>query len=188
MKTTFVPLGAALLLATTAFAGPEQIIKQRAKELNEQNNVRQGVAPPTQPAAATSSAAAPAATSPNITRLQADLAALKTSSDITAEQKQKLSRDLAAAAETAAKPSAAGTKKLADDLSAAFGEKPLPAPSRARLVQELDAVLNPSRYPQAKLEGIFGDIQAIFQENGLTRKDAVAIADDVKAIAAEVRK
>jgi hypothetical protein len=186
MKTTFVPLGAALLLAATAFAGPEQIIKQRAKELSDQNNVRQGVAPPTQPAAANT--AATPTTSPNIARLQADLAALKSGSDVTAEQKQKLSRDLAAAAETAVKPSAANAKKLADDLSSAFGEKPLPAPSRARLVQELDAVLNPSRYPQAKLDGIFGDIQAIFQENGLARKDAVAIADDVKAIAAEVRK
>ena len=55
-------------------------------------------------------------------------------------------------------------------------------------MQELDAVLNPAKYPQAKLEGIIRDVQAIFQENGLARMKAVAIADDVKAIAAEIQK
>ena len=72
--------------------------------------------------------------------------------------------------------------------SAAFAEKPLPGTSRARLTQELDAVLNPAKYPQAKLDGIFADVQAIFQENGLSRLKAVAIADDVKAISAEIQK
>jgi hypothetical protein len=49
-------------------------------------------------------------------------------------------------------------------------------------------VLNPGKYPQAKLDGIFADIQAIFQENGLGRNKAVVIADDVKAISAEIQK
>ena len=49
-------------------------------------------------------------------------------------------------------------------------------------------MLNPAKYPMAKLDGILRDIQAIFQENGLARMKALAIADDVKAIAAEIQK
>jgi hypothetical protein len=52
---------------------------------------------------------------------------------------------------------------------------------------ELDAVFNPARYPQAKPEGIFKDIQAMFQENGLAHAKAVAIAEDVKAVSAEIQ-
>jgi hypothetical protein len=55
-------------------------------------------------------------------------------------------------------------------------------------VQELDAVLNPGKYPQARPEKIIEDIQAIFQENGLSRMKALAIANDVQKVAAEVRK
>jgi hypothetical protein len=42
-------------------------------------------------------------------------------------------------------------------------------------------VLNPSKYPQAKIQAIYDDIQAIFQENGADRKQAAAIVEDVKA-------
>ena len=43
-------------------------------------------------------------------------------------------------------------------------------------------MLNPSKYPQAKMQAIFHDIQAIFQENGGDRKHAVAISEDAKAL------
>ena len=49
-------------------------------------------------------------------------------------------------------------------------------------------MLNPSKYPQAKLDGILRDVQAIFQENGLARMKAMAIADDVKAISASIQR
>src|ERR1051326_1563167 len=161
------------------FGGPESIIKERAKELRDQNNVRQGVAPPTQPPM-TSVVPAPPAVTASLVRFQTDLGTLNAGAPATPDQKQKMVEELAMTSQ-GAKPSRAALAKLADDLSAAFAEKPLSAPSRARLVQELDAVLNPSKYPQAKLDGIFKDIQAIFQDNGLLRNKAVAIADDVKA-------
>jgi len=187
MKTALVLLAAFILGANAAPTGVDAIAIQRAREVVNQNNVRQGVAPPTQPSSPSSSIT-PAPTPAAISRLQADLATLKTGADVTAAQKQKLAQDLVAAAETGSKPSEAAAKNLADGLSAAFGEKPLAPDKRARLVQELDAVLNPSRYPKAKLDGIIGDIQAIFQDNGLARKDAAAIADNVKTVAGEVRR
>ena len=80
------------------------------------------------------------------------------------------------------KPSAAAAGKLAEDITEALASKQLSAGSRSRLVTELDAVLNPSKYPQAKMPAIFDDIQAIFQENGADRKKAVVIVEDVKAL------
>lgn len=186
MKTSVVLLTFAACSLLAAFAGPESIIKERAKELRDQNNVRQGVAPPTQ-APMTSIAPTPPALSPSLTRFQTELGTLNMGTAASADQQQKMLEQLAAAPQ-GPKPSRAALKKLTDDLSAAFAEKPLSATSRARFVQELDAVLNPSKYPQAKLEGIFADIQAIFQENGMSRTKAVGIADDVKAISAEIQK
>ncbi len=186
MKTPLLKATALLLLGTSAFAGPETIIKQRAKELSNQNNVRQGVAPPSQPAVGPSVPAPPTVT-PVLVSFQTELATLNIGTPATPEQKQRLTQSLLLAPQ-GAKPSRALLAKLTEDLSAAFAEKPLSAPSRARLVQELDAVLNPAKYPQAKAEGIFKDIQAIFQDNGLSRNKAVVISEDVKAISLQIQK
>jgi hypothetical protein len=188
MKTAFALLTAAALLPAIATAGPESIIKQRAKELNNQNNVRQGVPPPTQPTQPAATPGAPAAPtiSPALTRFQSDLAAITANSAVTPETKQKLAQELLAGAQ-GTKPSAPTASKLAEDIAAACAEKPLSFDSRARLVRELDAVLNPGKYPQAKLDGIFADIQAIFQANGLNRTKAEAISQGVKSLASEAR-
>lgn len=185
MKTSLITLSAVLLCAS-AFAGPESIIKERAKELSNQNNVRQGIAAPTQPGP-TPGMPAPPALTPILVRFQTELAAVNLGSSPTLEQKQKLTEYLSLAPQ-GAKPSRASLAKLTEDLSAAFAEKPLSAASRSRLVLELDAVLNPAKYPQAKREGIFKDVQAIFQDSGLSRSKAVGIADDVKAISDQIQR
>ena len=188
MKTSFLLFGVVATMVATAFAGPDVIIRERAKELRDQNNVRQGVPPPTdpsQPAVLPNTPAAPTL-APALVRFQAGLTAIKSDNPPTAEQKQKLAQELLLSAQ-GPKPSLAAAKKLAEDLAMAFAEKPLSGTSRARLTQELDAVLNPGKYPQAKFDRIFADVQAIFQENGLARNKAVAIADDVKKVSEEVR-
>lgn len=186
MKTLLPILTAVILVSAYAYAGPETIIYHRAKELRDQNNVRQGVAPPTQTPPAAGAPAAPTLTV-SLVKFQTELAALNMGTPATTTQKQQLTQSLALAAQ-GAKPSPALLTKLTDDLTAAFAEKPLSATSRARLVQELDAVLNPVKYPNAKPEGIFKDIQAIFQDNGLSRSKAVTISEDVKAISAQIQK
>ena len=171
------------LLTQLALADSSSIIKQRAKELVNENNVRQGVAPPTQaPSAPNTTTPTPPPQSPNIARLQADLAGLKADVPATAEQKQKLAQDLMAAAETGTKPTPDAANAMAEALAAAFNQKPLSSEHRARLVTEIDAVLNPSKYPQAKMEGIFADVQAIFQSNGLSRNDSVKIVNALKTL------
>lgn len=188
MKPIFLLLGA-VIFTLNIQAGPETIVRERAKELRDQNNVRQGVAPPTQaPGTAPASPNSPAPQpSPALSRFQIDLGAIKADTTVSADQKQKLAADILSGAQTA-KPSSAAASKLAEDLSAAMAQKPLASDKRARLAQELDAILNPAKYPQAKPDGIFADIQAIFQANGLRRAEAVVIADDVKAISAEIQR
>jgi hypothetical protein len=181
-----------VLLAGSAFAavtGAQNIIKQRAKELSDQNNVRQGVTPPTQPATQPAAAPKSAAAAPSaaLTQFQTELAAIKAGTAVSEQQKQKLTSALLAVAQ-GVKPSQAGVAKFIEDVVAASVDKPLSPESRARLAQELDAVFNPGKYPQAKLDGIFTDVQAIFQENGLMRNKAVAIADGVKAMSADIQK
>jgi hypothetical protein len=86
-----------------------------------------------------------------------------------------------------AKPLPASVSKLSDKLTSACAEKQLSAASRARLAQNLDAILNPAKYPQAKWDGIYADVQAIFQDNALSRKNAMAIAEEAKALAREIQ-
>jgi hypothetical protein len=189
MRTSLAVIGATVLFSTLTYADPGVIIRERAKELRDQNNVRQGVESPaqqTQPAANANAPAAPTL-SQGLLRFNTEINAIHADSTVAADQKQKLAQDLVAGAQ-GARPSLVTASKLAADVAAAFAEKPLPATSRGRLVQELDAVLNPAKYPQAKLEGILKDIQAIFQDNGLARMKAVAISDDVRAVAAEIAK
>ena len=192
MRFAFAAFITLLLGSGFASADPAVIIRERAKELSNQNNARQGALAPVQPQQPAQPAVAPApppgpTLSPALLRFNTELTAIKADSQVTADQQQKLAQDLLASAQ-GAKPSLAAVSKLAADVSAAFAEKPLSSTSRARFVQELDAVLNPGKYPMAKMDGIIKDIQNTFEQNGLARMKAIAIADDVQAIANQIQK
>jgi len=176
----------AVLVKESAFgAGSEAIIRQRAKELSNQNNVRQGVPPPAAkaPPAASQSAAQPAVT-PTV-KLQSDLATIKVNSPVTAAQKQQIVSDLMALAQ-GKKPSPGATSKLVNDMTAALAQHAPSEAARSRLVLNLKTALNPGGIPATQMQDIYGDVQAVFQTSGLARKDAVIIAEDLKAIAVEL--
>ena len=182
MKKTLLLLAVSLLVLRV-FAGSEQIIKERAKELSNQNNVRQGVAPPTQPNQnpAAAAPAPPSIETQNLNRFSGILGTIKADDGVTEDKKQQMTSYLLGAAQDT-KPPAASVRKLVDALTASASQKPLPADKRARLVQEIDAVMNPSKYPQAKMPAIYADIQAIFQVNGADRKDALNLVENIKAL------
>jgi len=186
-------IGAATLLAGSVVADPI-IVKQRALELRNQNNVRQGVTPPgqpaqpAQPAPTPGTSASPTPIQQSTAKLRADLTAIKANSPATAEQKQQIARDLMAAAQGANKPSQSTAAGLANSLATAFAEKPLADKDCSRLVSDLAAVLNPAKIQPAQMQAIYADIQAVFQANGMARKDALKIADQAKAIGAETQK
>src|SRR5258708_37978589 len=114
MKTSLAIFTIAACSLARAFGGPETIIKERAKELRDQNNVRQGVAPPTQ-TPMTSVAPTPPALTPSLVRFQTDLGTLNMGTPATAEQKQKLVQELTLSP-LGAKPSRVALEKLTEDL------------------------------------------------------------------------
>jgi len=168
-------------------AGSEAIIKQRAKELSNQNNVRQGVAPPVPPAPRPNNPAAAQPAATPLGKLQTDLAAIKVNTPVTLAQKQQITADLMALAQGPKKPSSAAVSKLAQDMTSALSQKAPSDAARSRLVQDLKAALNPGNMPASQMNDILADVQAVFQTSGVARKDAVTIADDLKAVAAELR-
>jgi hypothetical protein len=191
MKTLLSLIGASALAAGSLFAQSDVIILKRAREIRNQNNVQQGVAAPTQPArpaTAPATSASPTPIQQSIAKLRADLTAIKANAPATAEQKQQTMRDLMAVAQGANKPSQPAAANLANSLAGAFAEKPLPDKDCSRLLSDLAAVLNPARIQPAQMQAIYADIQAIFQANGMARKDAVKIVDQVKAVGAETQK
>jgi len=192
MKRVIALLGAATLLAGSVFAGPEIVLK-RARETRDQNNVRQGVASPaqaTQPAQP--QPATPTAPNPqlqqSLAKVRANLAAIQANATVTPGQKQQLSTNLLACATGASKPSMGTVAALSESLTAAFAQKPLSEGSRNRLVSDLAVVLNPAKYTATQMQAVCGDVQAIFQANGMARREAVQIADQVKAVAAETQR
>ena len=172
-------------------------IKRRARELSNQNNVGQGVPPPSQPPtrpALSPTAArpptAPPATSQqqSIARLTADFAVIKPGTSATPERKQQLIKDMAAAVRGATKPSLPTVTKFVDSLAEALAGKNLAAAEQSRLAQNVEAVLNSERLPAAQFDAIIVDVQAILEVGGAKRTLAINTTDDLKSVGAEVRK
>lgn len=187
MKLLLIASGSLLALNSFA-AGSEAIIKQRAKELSNQNNVRQGVPSPATPQTPANQTAPPPVALTPMAKLQTDVAAIKPNSQVTPAQKQQLARDLTALAQGPKKPSSGAVNKLAEDMSAALSQKALSEGTRSRLVQDLNGALNPGNLQPTQMQDIVSDVQAVFQTAGLPRKDAVAIGEDVKAVAGDLQK
>src|SRR5437762_12892812 len=183
MKLAWVLAAANVLAIGNVLAGPETIVRERAKELSNQNNVRQGVAPPTQsqPTPSTAPGTPPPQAPPKsqaVLQFETDLGSIKASDQVTPAIKKKLADDILAIAE-GTKPSPTSAAKLDEDLAMAASAKPIDPKYLSRLGMELDAILNPAKYPKSNPYGIVSDIQATFQTNGSDRQKADAIADDV---------
>lgn len=190
-------LATILLVGLMVHSAPGQgaqadMIKRRAKETVNQNNVRQGVPAPAQNQPRPAAAAAPAASNAvtqaqSLTRIQSDLAGFKTGTIATADQKQKFTVNLAFAAR-GRKPSLATVKKFVDSLTAALPGATLATEQQGRLAQNLEAVLNAKAFPAPQFDKIIEDTQAILEVGTVKRTAAIGVAADLKAIGVEVRR
>ena len=180
------------LIWTGAHAGPEYLIKQRAKDLRDQSNARQGVQPAT-PAPVQPATPKPQpqqqfvpATQQSLARFQATLAEIKEGATLDPPMKQKLARELSGAA-MYKKPSGAAVDKLVTALFNAMSAKPLMQNGRAKLVQDIDAILNPAKYPQAKMPAIYEDAQSVLKSGGIPVAQASEVYTALRALGAEVQ-
>jgi hypothetical protein len=188
------------LCALEANAGPDVIIKQRAKDFRDQNNTQQGVPPPARPGApANPPPVPPQRTAPpaqvpltpqqqNVLKVKSDLASFKPGAEITADQKQQLVKDLTALAQSATKPSQTSVTKLASDLVSALSGKSIAAAEQTKLANDLAAIFNSANLSGSQIQTFTTDAQMVLQMSGVKREAALGIVADLKTIAAEVQR
>ena len=179
------------------FGGSEQIIKQRAKDLRDQNNAQQGVAPPAQAPAPATGVTPPAQTAPAqpltpqqlaISRLLKSLTAIRPESKLTPELKSQLTSSLIGVAQGTPKPSSQAAIRLSEDLAVALYQKLLTNVTRNRLAQNLNAILNPANMQASQVADIVADIQTLLESSGIPAYDAKKAAGSAQALASELRK
>jgi hypothetical protein len=197
MKTRIALLVMALATLSAWGQGAQgSQIKQRAKETVNQNNVRQGVPPPSSqspPRPAAPAPANPSAPGPTVSQTQSianlkgDLVQFKTGGTATAAQKQQFIKNLALAAR-GTKPSLPTVTAFVDALTAGLAEATLTSEQQGRLAQNLEAVLNSKRLPASQFDAIIEDVQAILQVGSMKRATAINIAKGLKAVGLEVRR
>ena len=142
MKTPLLALALAVLCsASTAFGqGAAVIIKQRAKEAaGRPLNLPPG--PGAQPAAGVATTQTGVA-QPNVSKILADLALIKSRPQATQEQKDKLAGNLAGVAIGASKPSTEAVQALANSLADALAGKKLSSADQTALANSLAVALN----------------------------------------------
>ena len=123
----------------------------------------------------------------NVNKLLSDLKDIKSGSQVTPEQKQQLKNDLMAMADGAQKPSQASVSQLATDLQAAWSDQKLTPVEQKKLMADVTAVFTSANIPASEVQATVIDAQAILTASGVTKEDAVAIANDLKAIATELK-
>lgn len=183
MKAALILVFSFLVFAASAQSGAQAIIKQRAKDLRDQNNARQGVPPAARPATPAAAPAAAPATAPvtltaqqqALLRLNASLSAIKPGTPVSDSLKQNLTRDLLGAAR-GVKPSTTATAKLSESLAEALSAKLLSRATANRLLKNLDAVLNPGSLPASHLKDVTDDMKSLFTASGVPGTVAAQIA------------
>jgi len=188
----------ALLIIQAAFNAPAQsdmIIKQRAKNLANANNNPDQEAPPAGVPATPPPPPPPPPLSPaeqeikrNLEKLEADLTAIKSGVEVSADQKQTLEADVETLARASVKPSKAALAKLTDDISAALSAGNITMHERGQLAQAVNVVVNSSMTTPDQAQSFVVVAETSLRSSGVDDAGVQTISDDLKAILAEVQK
>jgi hypothetical protein len=200
MKALICALLIIVVSVAVVYAGPEHLIKQRAKDVRDQNNERQGVTPAS-PAPAPARAATPPqpsavpqaprpsgpALSPQAVRIGEALGNLSAAGEVTDAQRQQLLQSLDEAARGAAKPSVGKVKKLAGDLVLAVEGTALTSTQRSVLASQLERALN-DPLGATEMETLARQVQDTLRGAGTGKVDATIVANDLKSIIADMQR
>lgn len=199
MKRRLPALAGILLLAAfTANAASEQIIKQRAKDLRDQNNTKQGIstignrAPTPVPAQRTVTFvtnAPPMGFTPEqqrLLRVQNSITDIRSGAPLDPVKKSQLEKDLTDLASGPKKPSYAVLSKFSGSLCGALTQRMLSRPTQARLVKNLNTAFNPGNYTAAQVDKAIADVQALFESNMIPKTEAGTIAADLRALSTNI--
>lgn len=202
MKAAFLSI-ALLILGPAPAWGQAHIIKQRARELNDQNNARQGIPPkapatPARPAPGVQqpgqpAQAQPAVASPEMLRkldvnnLKSDIASMKPGTKVPASALERLTRNLTDHSRGAAKAGSKAIGELAADLAKALPQTELPTTTQGQLAENIVAILNSGTLTASQTQGTVARVENDLQRNGADRRSASAVAADLKSIADELQ-
>ncbi|MFM2081902.1 MAG: hypothetical protein RL380_593 [Verrucomicrobiota bacterium] len=186
MKIFF--LLALLCVTTRLHAGdPATMIKQKAKDIANNNNAQQGVPPPVRPGNTPPAMPAPTPLTPEqraLVQLIADLDGSRAT--VLTNYADKLWDDLRAISHTTPKPTGTTYTKISNQLAAALVGKPA-NPQRLRLAKNLETLLN-NPPPAVSPDDVIADCLTILKKSGADETAANALATELKAAVAEVRK
>ena len=185
MKLRIATMVLLALLTNGASAAGIVDIKQRARNVTQQPAPAPAAKAAPQPA--NGAPALPEAQQQNITRLQADLAALVTKTQVTPGLPQQFQKDLIGAVQGPAKAGRESISRLAEDLTAALAERKLSATQQGRLAKDLHVVLNSAYTPmEAQVHG--NEMLTILKTIGVGPAEVQTVTNDLKAIAAELQR
>jgi hypothetical protein len=192
-RALFLLIAFALLIAGSRPAraqGNLNILKQKARQVQNENNQQQGVAPPPQPQPAQPPPPqGPSASQQQlIDQLKTDLGVFKAGAAVLDPQKEQLTKDIAALAKGAIKPSQESASKLAADLSTALTGKNIFGPALPDLAKNINVVVNSGPFTMALAQNYVTGSMNILKNGGAGDADAKSVADDLKAIADELHK
>jgi len=191
----------ALLLVTaisTACAGSEYLIKQRAKDVRDQNNERQGVdssapsgggaqANPPAPLAYPAPRPAGPKLSPQASLIGESLEAVAGVGEVTDDSQRQLVESLSAAARATEKPSEAKLRKLGKDLAIALVDAKINASQRSRLATQLERALN-DPLTATEMEALAAEVTNMLRDAGAGKVDSTIVSNDLKSIIAEIQR
>lgn len=173
----------------SASAQPETIIKQRARSVGSGgNNAR-----PTSPAPSGATVrpmpvATPASSQQqHISRLKADLAAVRSAGAVSEQAKKDFARDLLGIASGSNKPSSNSVNAVANTLLPALTEKKLSTALLDRLVQKLVVLANSHGLSETRAQEIADEAQTALTSAGISTETAAQIAMQLRALAADVQ-
>jgi hypothetical protein len=185
-----------LLTATIALqAGPEHLIKQRAKDVAGQSNERQGAAP-AQPAAPATAQPAPTpqpaqpAGPPLSTQAAAirdALANVQKGTGAGDDARAQLERSLGAAASSKAKPSQTTLAKLSTDLARTVPGTKLNFTGHAWLASQLESVVK-GAVTSRDMDSVTTAVHDFLRDAGAGRVDAMVLRNDLKAVIVELQQ
>lgn len=164
------------------------VVKQRAKEVVDQHNVRQGVPSPASSVVAPQGAGsgqvrmASEMVEARIRRIQTALGGLVGAGATDARKKEALVTSLIEACAGPRKPAAGAVRELAESLAGCLGSATVEAEELRRLATNLYAVMNAGSLPQDKVQSILSDVQAVLQVAGVRRAQAVGVTGQLRGI------
>jgi hypothetical protein len=183
MRTAIVFVVVTAVCVSHLHGGAENLVKERAKNVRDQNNARQGIPGTPPPATPPPAAAKPAPAKPTpATKIKSNLMNWQAGKTISAESKKSFSSDLLAAARGSRKPSSTTLGKFTDSLATALaGKKPGPS-ELSRLVENINLSLNSAGLSEERKDEVAAAVRADLESAGASPAEAAAAASDLKAV------